>query len=440
MSKLKSIVEHTPLSKLEEILGFKEGKLKEKKSRLFPLSDKGNITKEMGTTSIFFSVLSAVDGYRNELLSQIGVQNLNKKNIQLHAYTELSLNSEGIKDGARPDALMVLTSGIDDPIIIWTSFVEAKIGTNPLKIKQLKKYVEYGKIIGIKNLITISNHLVSGPTSNPTNFKPRQSKKFDKLFHWSWVYLSITADRLLRDKAIQGNDRIYVLSEFIRYLNGHGGVKVFESMGSKTWEDATIQFRDDKKVDEAINTIVKAYTQEEKNIALKLTDANKSYVKLKKGKKPRVEELKEMLQKSKIINSTFFINGNKSRTFTIDIDFALRKVAIRTQYEIKIGKSKSQITKLLKMLDGAAEDYKILIEAMYSHDKSHNNIKSLADLLKEQEDGVYSIVTDTHQPFMRFEITMKDDLGTEFHKPEKVVTKLESLADAFFKNVFIKLK
>ena len=87
MSKLKSIVEHTPLSKLEEILGFKEGKLKEKKSRLFPLSDKGNITKEVGTTSIFFSVLSAVDGYRNELLSQIGVKNLNKKNIQLHVYT-----------------------------------------------------------------------------------------------------------------------------------------------------------------------------------------------------------------------------------------------------------------------------------------------------------------------------------------------------------------
>ena len=441
MNKL-NIVKYDQMSKLHDVLGLTSDKLKEKKSRLFPVNAKGDITSnEVETTSIFLSVLSAVSGYGKELLSNIGVKQINYKNIQLHIFTELTLYDDK-KEKVRPDGLIVLTDrSDDDPTILWASLIEAKIDKKLIDSEQIRKYIKYGESIGVNNIITISNQLVSRPDSSPTDIKFRKTKKKPfGLFHWSWVYLSITAGRLVENKTITDDDRIYILNEFKRYLDKHPKVKRYDDMGyKKIWKKATTQLLHNENMDEAIKNIAKLYKQEERNICLQLTDATNLYIKLEISDTPRLEELEGMLKKNNIINSTFFIDGDKLKTFTLDVNFKTGTVTIRTQHKIEKGLSKAQITALIKKLnDDVTEKNNIFIEAIYRKDKLHKNKRTLANLINE--DGHYSIVKDIHKPIKRFEITMRDDLGDDLYDETKILNRLENLVKVFFKRVFIRLK
>ncbi len=52
-------------------------------------------------------------------------------------------------------------------------FVESKIGNNDIDLEQIERYVRLGKELGIENLITISNQLVSTPYENPVTISKR---------------------------------------------------------------------------------------------------------------------------------------------------------------------------------------------------------------------------------------------------------------------------
>ena len=151
-----------------------KAELESRRARLFPA---GNSDNEVSTTSIFLSTLSAVKEYREELLTQIGIKKINNQNISLHTYTELQSNSK--ED--RPDGLIVVTSGKLKPIIEWISFVEVKIGNNPIDAAQVERYTNFGREVGINSIITVSNDLVTNPLQSPIKLKKRSFN----LFHWS---------------------------------------------------------------------------------------------------------------------------------------------------------------------------------------------------------------------------------------------------------------
>jgi hypothetical protein len=151
----------TSFSDLHEVFHYKtRAEFDEKKTRLFPT---GNTDNEISTTSILLASLSAVKEFREELFIQIGFKRIKVNNIVLHAYTEISNK----KTNDRPDGLIVITSGKHKPIIEWAGFIESKVQANQLDNEQIENYIDFARQIGINNIITISNDLVTNPTQSP---------------------------------------------------------------------------------------------------------------------------------------------------------------------------------------------------------------------------------------------------------------------------------
>lgn len=276
--------------------------LDKRKARLFP---SGNTDNETLTTSIFLASLSAVKEYREELFLNIGINKIKTRNVNLHVFTEL-----GDSDNQNiPDGLIVITSGKSDPIIEWAGFVEAKVRDNPIEESQIERYVNFSRDIGINSIITISNQLVTTPMDSPV----KTSKRSFELYHWSWTYLKVTASRLIRTDQVADEDHVFILKELRRYFDSHKNLSNYTNMG-KEWKDSANKiypYEKTQKIDQAtLNSLVSSFIQEEKDLALQLTDQSQFHIEMMlKG--DRQAQVEGMLQSRKVISSEYCINKNR---------------------------------------------------------------------------------------------------------------------------------
>jgi hypothetical protein len=428
MARAKSLSKIKFLSELYQIFGLEsECELEKYKSKLFPI---GKTTDENQTTSIFLSTLSAVKEFREDILFQIDVKKIKNRNITLHTYIEIP--SVSMED--RPDGLIVLTSGVHNPVIEWVALIESKIGNNDIDGEQIERYIKLAKELDIENIITISNQLVSTPFETPL-CNIRKSKV--NLFHWSWIYLKVTAGRLLKS-GIDDEDHIYILSEFRRYVNKHNGIKNYMGM-EKSWKETTESFMD-KSNKPLIEEIIKSYKQEEKDICLQLTETTGHYVKLKITNKTRDDLMSESLDKNKIVCTPFYLDDDTNIVFELETDFVKRKITCITKHKNNNGKAKAQTTKLLNCFipDITSED-EIVIGAIYPRRSSaKSDFATLSQLLNDKEEGIYSILNKNYGDTVKeFEIRMSDDLGKDFHRPQVIVTRLENLVKIFLEKVVL---
>ena len=430
----------TPFRELFEILGFEaEEALEKRRARLFPT---GNTELENPTTSIFLASLAAVKEYREELLSEIGFNKIKNKNIQVHVFTEIRRQTHQTEE--RPDGLIVVTSGKNNPLIEWTAFVETKVGNNKLTPEQVDRYIDFGKEVGIDNIITISNYMVTAPENSP--FVTR--KRNFGLYHWSWTYLKVTAKRLIRANLISDNDHIFILSELRRYFDSHTKLTNFANMGGKDWKEAIQKCRDiktGKLPNSCTEILVDAYKQEEKDIALQLTDRNTRglYIKLNDSKGDRVRELSEDLSRNRKFVSTFIINQNKNWRFSIIVYISHSEIECITQINIDKGKAQAQTSELLNLLQNAGYTSDILINPIYPRNKTLEGRVTLQKLIEEKNSknkSTYSTVNKALGDEIKyFEIKTKDFLGAEFFAPIKFVQRIEDIAERFLEQIMVSL-
>lgn len=406
--------------------------LESKKARLFP---SGNTDHEVPTTSIFLASLCAVKEYREGLLKALGVNKIKTRNVNLYAYTEL----ENSKKEERPDGLLVITSGKHEPVIEWAAFIEAKVGKNSICEEQISRYVEFGKEIGINTIITISNEMVTFPTDSTVSTRRRTFV----LNHWSWKYLSVMANKLVRDNAVEDEDHIYILQELRRYIDNHKNLRSHNHMGSD-WSESVSKIHSlefNGKIDAStLSYLTSTFKQEEKDIGLELTDTSNYLVELG-VKQGREESLGKMLQEKKTITTPFVINSNKSNQFRIETDFIRQEIRCYTNLIIDKGKAQAQTSALLKRLDQAgvgASDY-IFVKAYYIRRKSVSNEITLTQLLNERENGEpYSILDKTMGDEVKeFEIKTKDLLGRDFSGSKSFIVKIEKIASRFLQQVMV---
>lgn len=436
MAQIKS--GETLIRELHEILGFNsEEELAKHEARLFPT---GNTELENATTSIFLASLAAVKEYREDLFLEIGFNKIRNKNINVHVYTEIKkLNKNG---ECRPDGLIIVTSGKTNPMIEWAGFVESKVGNNQLDQNQIDMYIDYGKEIGVDNIITISNYMVTTPSSSPFKTKKRNFN----LYHWSWTYLKVTAKRLVRAGEIEDSDHEYILKELRRYFDSHTKLSNFTNMGGKEWKDAVQKCRDldrnAKLPKTCTEVLIDAYKQEEKDIALQLTDRNSKglHVRLESSKEDRQTILLGQLEKNRSFVTTLVINQNKNWKFDVTVDFVKLEIECRALVAIEKGKAQAQTTALLNMLQNAGHTSKIIINAMYPRNKTPNlDCITLQQLLEEKNSkntSTYSTVDKS----LGEEIKTKDLLGAEFLAPIKFVQRIEDIAERFLEQVMVNVE
>lgn len=400
-----------------------------KRSRLFP---NGNSDNEVATTSIFLSSLCAVKEYREELLSEIGVKKIKNQNINLHAYTEL----ENVSAEDRPDGLLVVTSGKLNPIIEWACFVEVKVGSNPLDESQVDRYATFAREVGINNIITISNELVTCPLDSPIKLRKRSFN----LYHWSWAFLKVSALRLVRSDSLGDSDHIFILQELRKFIDGHKKLSNYVNMG-KEWKDAVTKIHShsaDQRIDlETLSHVVDSYIQEEKDVGLQLTAKTGTHVELlTKGN--RKEEVAKMLQSKKVVTSQFMLEKDKHNTFFIDVDFIRQEVRCYTHITISTGKAQAQTTKLIKMFESdSGYTDSIFVNAFYIRNRSNHSNASLATLLEEKHQSeVYSVIDKSLGDEVKFfEVKTKDLLGRDFKSTKNFIVKLEDIANRFLTQV-----
>lgn len=422
------IIGTTNLSDLHQV--FKLGDsddLESKKARLFPT---GNTEGETATTSIFLSSLSAVKEYREELLMAISVNKIKTRNVNLHVYTEI----DNCTKEERPDGLIVITSGKHNPIIEWLAFVEVKVGDKKLEENQIERYIKFGQEVGINNIITISNEMVTSPTDSPIT-----TKKKVNLSHWSWTYLKVIASRLVKSKAIADEDHVYILTELGRYLDNHKNIRSYGHMGAN-WKEAVTKvhaYEPSQKIDNAtLDILVSSYKQEEKDISLQLMDKSGHQVAVH-AKQDRAPLIGKMLEEKKVITTPFIINNDKTKRFFLDTDFIRREIRFYTNVTIDGGKAQAQTSTLLKLLSGAGASDDIYIKALYLRKKSVDNEISLRQLLDEKANNEpYSIVDKSLGDEIKvFEIKTKDLLGRDFQSPQNFIVKIENSAYRFIDQV-----
>ncbi len=425
----------TNLSDLHQVFKYSSDDVfSYRKARLFPI---GNTESELATASIFLATLAAVKEFREELLMQLGVNKIKTRNVNLHVYTELQ--NETKLD--RPDGLIVITSGKHQPVIEWASFVEAKVGNQEIDSKQIDRYIEFGREIGINSLISISNEMVTSPLNSPVT----TTKRSFQLYHWSWKYLSVIAGNLIRKNAVSDDDHRFILSELRRYIDSHKNLTSHNHMGAK-WNDAVTKihaYEPDQKIDkETLKTLVSSIRQEEKDISLQLTDISAYDVDLdtKEDRSPLIEK---MLLESKVVSIPLIINKNKIYSFKIDVDFIRQEVRCTTTVVINNGKSQAQTTSLLKLLNNneIAVSDSIFIKAIYPRNKSVINEFTLKHLLDQKEtQEPYSILDkDIGDQVKCFEIKTKDLLGRSFSSPKNFIVKIENIARLFLEQVMSSL-
>lgn len=407
------------------------------RARLFP---NGNTDLENPTNSIFLASMSAVKEFREELFTSIGISKIKNKNIELHVFTELG--SENKED--RPDGLIVMTSGKAHPVIEWIGFVEFKVGTKLIVTSQIERYIDLARTMGIENIITISNQLVSSPSDSPVSTK---KTKFN-LYHWSWTYLKVAALRLVKTGSVSDPDHEFILRELRRYFDGHKNINNYTNMG-EDWRESVERIHICKTADEKVpvavlNAITDSYQQEEKDISLQLTDRTNFHVELD-FKKNRAEEIQEMLNGKKIITSTFILNGDKKRSFELSINFLNREISCSTKVIIDKGKSQAQTTALLKMFEpdpALTED--ILVNANYLRKKVPNEDRVTLEALLQQKTKnsteVYLTVDKSLGDEIKFfEIKTKKLLSKDFIATQLFIRRVEDMAQGFVLHVMSKI-
>lgn len=424
----------TPYSELHHLFRLdSQEALEKKKARLFP---KGNSESETSTVSIFLASLAAVKEYREDLLQAIGVNKITNQNVQLHVFTELF---DSTKE-SRPDGLIVLTSGKHSPLIEWACFVEAKVKKEEINKRQIDKYIDFARDIGINDIVTISNQLVTTPNDSPVETDKR---KFN-LYHWSWAYIKVMALKLIRADKVKDEDHVFILSELRRYLDSHRCVFNFESMG-KDWKDAAhkVHLLDPtQKIDaNTLDVVTTAYSQEEKDISLQLTDRSGTLVELE-AKKDRKQSISEMLTKNRVVTSCFYLDGDKKKKFYIDVDFIRLSATCYTDVVINQGQAQGQTTKLIKMLEGnAGYTDSIFVKGLYLRNKCIDENISLQQLIEERNrNDQYSIIEkDYGKEFKCFQVITFDRIGAKFNNPKQFIIKLEDIAFRFLKQVMFSL-
>ena len=456
------------LSDLPERLnyyGVEEDFLAEKRARLFP-SGTAKSTKEANLTSIFLSALAAIKPFREILLGLLNAKakKVSNKTAQLHVFTEIdSHDPNGNKsDKGRPDGLIVLTTG-KAKTIEWAAFVEVKVNSD-LESSQIKRYLEIAKLHEV-DLITISDQIVSTPFQTPITEKLNHRNV--NLYHWSWIYIRTKAQQVVESAKQIGcekcydPDQIYIIEEFIRYLDDPKiNVGHFVTMGS-CWSGAVRELRQlpegSKIGGDIVDCIATAWMHEEQDLCYHayLKTKLKVYLLLTKAEKRSIEERKERiatsLSQKKCINFSLSIPLSSSiedslessvrKKVQVKVCFLSSSIYLLTEIDLnKSQKAVGQTTTFINQLEsiGAGMEDELKISAVYKWKKKSTPV-SFKDLQQQKAHKIdyATVIKDFGDQIERMEISQCVELGRGvFASPTKFITKLETVVTNYISQIY----
>lgn len=438
----------------------------DKRARLFPTGKTVKSSRETNLTSIFLSNLAAIKPFREVLLGILNskARKVSNKSAQIHVFTEIcDLDFKGCAtDKGRPDGLIILTTG-KAQLIEWAAFVEVKVNSD-LDEEQIKRYLEIAKHHET-DLITLSNQIVSTPFQSPLG-SAFAAKKVN-LYHWSWSYIRTKAQQVIESaQQIQCEqtydvDQIYILEEFIRYLDDPAiDVGHHKNMGS-AWSSSVKELRQlqngVKPSSNLLGSIAESWLHEEQGLCYRiyLKTKLKVYLELNKKEKTNLEDRKEKIMESlaatKCISFSLLVpqstsvqdslESSKRTRVDVSICFLSSSVFISTEFEPNmdqkaVGQTSSFINRLEKVGTGMEDELKISAVYKWKKKSSPTSLKDL-QLQKDKKVPYSTVDSSLGDQIQKMEVSQYVDLRSAvFASPTNFIIHLEESVTNFISQLF----
>lgn len=356
-----------PISELKELISSENNEqIIVRKAKLIPVY---KIGEEMALTSVFLSAIKLIKEFRKMISENINLLKTGK----LHIFTEVTFKEF---ENKRIDGLILVEKGNK---IVDAAIFEMKNGKNELEINQINSYINIADKYNIPKLVTISNQFVSHPTQSPIQINKKRNVS---AYHLSWTYILTIAHILLTDNEtnISDPDQIEIMREVVDYFeHGKSGVCGFKVM-KDGWKNITEKINKQesfKETDRDVKEAVESWVQEERDMALKLSQelgilVNSGMKKYREDLSGRIEEEKKNIIERHSLTSMLNIKDAASN-IKVSAFFALKNFEFSTSLTApqdkktirgQIGEIKKQIKRMVLKNPDGFEKYQsnILVE------------------------------------------------------------------------------
>ncbi|WP_319559134.1 hypothetical protein [Marispirochaeta sp.] len=396
-------------------------------ARLIPSSIKAG--DEMALCSIFLSALRLIKEFREDVFSDLKF----RKGGAHYFYVETTFLD--IKD-ARPDGLIlnVVSGEIRDAVIM-----EVKNKHNQIDDTQIQKYIELAKAIGVVKILTISNQYVPDPSQSPVQCK---APKGIELYHYSWTALLTLAHVLLFQNAhnIEDSDQKALMKEIVNFFESKdSGILGFSDM-KRGWKEVIKQFTAGtipKKTSPEVIEAIESWQQEEKDMALKLSQKLGEMVKLasKQDLKTRFESDYKQLSTKKQLVSKLRVN-NVVSAIEVIAHFERRTVTMSVELQAPDKTIRGQIGWLKKQIDSCAMKNIEIFTKIRDYLHIQPNLKYRNEYPLTAIDGLEKAITDLKgKEINSFTISYIFHLGAKFESGKKFVEIIESMLVDFYSSI-----
>ena len=310
--------------------------------------------QERRAASALLAVMSAVPDFCNGLLS-----GMKARKGSISTYTELRFKDIDQRTHI-PDGAIVIERGSTR----WSCLVEIKTSGVPLESEQMSRYLDLAREHRFDGLLTISNQILSDPTSLPYSV-PKQKLRGLTVYHLSWWRILTEAIVQHRFRGIDDPDQAWILGELIRYLDDEkSGAGGFEGMGQE-WVRVRESARNEtlRATDPEAKVVSRRWEQFAEYLCLHLSQelgVDVLHQRARgKGPEERLDAATKRLADEGVLDCSILV---PDAVGPIGVEANLRTRRVTTTVEIeapKEGRPRTRVNWLLRQLKDAPDDLRV---------------------------------------------------------------------------------
>ncbi|MFB8001426.1 TerD family protein [Nocardia sp. NPDC056000] len=331
-----------------------------------------------------------------------------------------------------PDAVLKVVRGSR----VWTGLLEVKTGNGKLKRDQLESYLDVARKKKYDVVVSLSNDIPAGPGELPVEVDRRKLAKV-ALRHLSWAEVAHEARMLLSHGGIEDDLQVWLLGEFLRYLDHpRSGATEFVDMG-RHWvavRDAvaagTLRAGDQKAL-----AVAETWVSLSRHLALRLTAELGATVKhvlprrFRSDPAARKAAVAERLAAEGIFEAVLQIPDTAGDLLVV-ADLRTNRVRCRTTLDAPDeGTSARRLSWLLKQLQGAPGS--VQVEAVFSEPGNE-----ACELLETLRTNPKALTADRAGAIVSFTLEQVFAMGNRRSgTAASFITSVTSATDAFYGTV-----
>ena len=395
-------------------------------ARLIPVG--GGDKKERSACSVLLASLRVVQPFARSFFGRMNVKIGSWPHIR--GYIQPSFTNRVDGPAPQPEGLLIVDSAKKQRRFL----IHAKIGAAKIDPNQVAHCCRLAAANEIGAVVTISNEQTFEPTHLPYDL-PEEARQVP-VFHWSWSYLIMIAELLLRADRDFNEEQDYILREIIRYFNHEStGIAWTQDMGAD-WPALVECFQAGSPLgagDPLIANVVQSWHQQVSGICINRSRRLKLPVKLRlrEGHKlqrtRRVEDAAE-LARNHTLSATFDFAA--PLPIALSANLKSRQITCRLAIDAPLDRQRYR-ARMRWLLNQIPEEIELPLKIELIWEGGRRS----AAPLNSFRDDVNAARLDSQAAPQSFEIVHTSDLEGKFADPRKFIEILQETLAAFYDGV-----